>query len=136
MDSVEVVEDRVILDSNMLLKLCANWARILNLDVWEIQVNIVRGCDMPGGDTNLGSIAWNLAQAKAVISILDPIDIVNSFSRDMESDLLHELLHLHFAPFDKFKKDSLEDIMLERAINMIVESLLTVARKEGRKWQE
>lgn len=47
-----------------------------------------------------GECEWQLKTKIATIRILDPIDYPENLiiEQDMEKTLVHELLHLHFAP--------------------------------------
>ncbi len=78
-----------------------------------------------------GVCKWTQSLALAEIELIDPIDFhKRAQPYDMEVVLVHELLHLHFAPIDNCKPtDDLEEIMLERAIEHIAKALIETKRK-------
>lgn len=117
------------MDINELRKLCQEWQSRLRLNDWEIKLFISRERDMirPGLQ---GENTWEIKNKSAIIKILDPIDYPPDvlWEQDMEKTLVHELLHLHFAPFDKYEEDSMEGIAIEQAIDAIAKALVTLKR--------
>jgi hypothetical protein len=113
-----------------LIDLCRWWQEKLYLEFWEVALRISRDKDMKkSGQAEVDCV---LPKAMATIRILDPIDYPHSpFKQDMEKSLVHELLHLHFTPFDDFADDSLEHFMLERAVDQIAKTLVNLKRKRG-----
>lgn len=57
---------------------------------------------------------------KSVIHIIDPFDYPRNtmFAQDMEQTLVHELLHLHFAPFEP-DGEGLASCMMEQTIELL-----------------
>jgi hypothetical protein len=109
------------------------WQEILRLQDWDIILRIARRDDMGLDEVN-GTCTWTLPRNEAIIKILDPIDYPNDciFPQDQEVTLVHELLHLHYAPFsDQFTRDSLEYIGLERCIDVTAKTLVSLKRKGG-----
>ncbi|MBU2701135.1 hypothetical protein Ga0466249_002249 [Sporomusaceae bacterium BoRhaA] len=121
-----------ILTLDQLRDLCRKWQERLRLQHWDVVLSIVRqsDADMSG---NLGSCRCTLSTALSIIKLLDPVDYVNDYyPYDMEMVLVHELLHLHFCPFDDcLDSNDLKDIMLERAIEHIARALVETKRKGG-----
>lgn len=112
---------------------CQEWQKILRLQDWDIVLRIARRDDMGLDDVN-GTCTWTLARNEAIIKILDPIDYPSDcvFPQDQEVTTVHELLHLHYAPFsDQFAKDTLEYIALERCIDVTSKTLVSLKRKAG-----
>jgi hypothetical protein len=118
-----------IFTEDELIKLCQEWQERLRLEHWEIALRIARVKDFTLKDCS-GECNWTQSIAQATIRILDPLDYPCSpFKQDMECILVHELLHLHFCPFDETKDQSLENIMLERAIEHIAKALVKLKRE-------
>lgn len=122
----------VIYIENQLQERLAYWQKQLRLEDWEIEVNIRRGRDMLEGCS--ASVNWELGKKMASISILDQIDYPPDAmgDRDMENDLVHELLHLHFAPISEHfgeTNKSFYYMFEEQAINCLADSLVRIERK-------
>lgn len=121
---------KCIIDLEEMQRLCQEWQNVLRLEHWDVALSIVRRADMDLVDCQ-GSCNWTQSTALAVIKLLDPVDYPTSpFPYDMELVLVHELLHLHFCPFDDCTDvNDLKDIMLERAIEHIARALVDTKRK-------
>lgn len=119
----------VVFSEDQLKQKCAEWQKILRLQDWDVHVSIVRDSNMKLKDVN-GECEWVLQTKQAHIRILDPIDYPEDtrWPQDMEQTLVHELLHLHFAPFDTHADGSLEHTSMEQAIDMIAGALLSLKR--------
>lgn len=108
---------------------CKEWQKILRLQDWAVKVFIKRARDMSleGGQ---GEVHWGLQSKSASILLLDPLDYPPGLrqEQDMEKTLVHELLHLHSAPFDNFEYESLENTALEQAIDLTAEALVELKR--------
>lgn len=114
----------VILTEEQLVAKCKEWQVVLRLQDWDVKAGIFRERDMAiGGE---GECDWNLTRKIASIRILDPIDYPEGamIPMDMEDTLVHELLHLHFAPFFNEEKSTEQ----EQAINSITNGLISLAR--------
>lgn len=122
--------NEVILNEEQLRERLKYWKRNLRLQDWIIEVGIVRGKNMPDG--KVACVNWTLGKKMASISILDHIDYPDDLMdvRNMENDLVHELLHLHLAPIrDHFSDDSNVYITFEeQAIESIASGLLESRR--------
>src|SRR5690606_21888239 len=86
-----------------------------------------------------GECEWNLHKKMASVRILDPIDYPDDLmtDHDMEWTLVHELLHLHFAPIGR-DSDENQEILIEQAIDSIAWVIVNLTRqnkelKEGLK---
>lgn len=112
-----------------LVDACAKWQKALRLQDWKLAVRIARGNGLDLPPDTQGRCEWTLGRKEALIRILDPVDfpLDCSWPQDMEVTLVHELLHLHFAPFDDF--EGLKDTLSEQAINAISHALVEVSRK-------
>lgn len=127
------MEERVFTDEELQKKLI-EWQRILRLEDWIIEARIVREREM--GRPGLAHVYWTLGKKMATISILDPVDYPEDCMAplDMEDSLVHELLHLHFAPIsDHFSKDDpIYNTFEEQAIESIASGLISAARGKVR----
>jgi hypothetical protein len=130
----------VIKTQTELERLCAYWQSALRLNDWVIQVSLSHR--MTTNDT-LSDVKWNPPDLEANIILLHPDDWPEAFDvyeqdhRDMEHDLLHELLHIHLREWDVDDDDDdvgevREHMPKEVAINMIAGALLAEHRS-GRK---
>ena len=100
-----------------LEELCAEWQRKLRLQDWQVRVEFARYFDMPG---RLGECDNCPLTKTATIRLLVPGDIgpQNAYP-DIEHTIIHELLHLHFAPFY-----DADNPYMEQAINLIAGALV------------
>lgn len=111
-----------------LQKLCREWQKRLRLQDWDVKVFVKRESQFIN-ENAAGECSWQLAKKLAVIRILDPIDYGSNLAwpQDQEATLVHELLHLHFAPFAA-KDDTPEDTAQEQAIDLIARALVELKR--------
>lgn len=107
----------------------AEWQKILRLQDWNIYARIAREKDLFCPDS-AAAINWVLAKKTATLQLLDPIDYGEDLAvdQDHEVSLVHELLHLHYAPFDNTENDTLELYMLEQSIEAISRALVSLKR--------
>lgn len=107
-----------------LQELCAKWQKRLGLSDWTVKASLVRQYEM-GDEQAVGHCNWVLSKRSASIKVLDPIDyppdIITPYNP--ETTLVHELIHLHFAPF-MADHDTLEHILQEQAIDAIAKALV------------
>ena len=115
-----------------LRKQLVYWQKALYLQDWNIDLRIVRQWEM-GDFTTLAQCQWFLSRKDAIIQVLAPSDLdgisrrfINGEECDYDISLVHELLHLHFAPFHKDE----DDIWHEQAINAISRSVVNVWRSK------
>ena len=110
--------------------LLAEWQKILRLQDWDVKVLFVRGHEI---DDCQARIIHYDNHKQALLKLRDPIDwTAKDFPEDSELDLVHELLHLHMAPFVNTKPDKLEETCIERAIELIAGALVGLKRKASR----
>lgn len=126
----------IILNDKEIQQKLKYWQEKLRLGDWKVKLELVPdhklSSDSLGGECN-----WSLFTKEAKIEISDTgesrDDGVHTF--DHEFILVHELLHLHFAPItDKYIDtadfESFYSRYEENAINMITDGLLAVSRGE------
>lgn len=108
---------------NLLLD-CQKWQRILKLQDWDVSVVVAPADEM---DEAEGLVIWDIHKRIADIKLVKPeeypIDQMRPY--DMEAVLVHELLHLHFAPFDA-KTGSPKGVAQEQAINALARALVNL----------
>ncbi len=94
-----------------------------------MKVNLMRERDFNTNDSQ-GECSTVLTTKTAVIRVLDPLDYSPNaaWPQDMERVLVHELLHLHFAPFEA-ENGTPEDVLQEQAIDCIATGLVALDRQ-------
>ncbi len=103
--------------------LCRYWQGVLRLQDWEVIVRYERHLDTEGR----ASISHDYK--RAYIRIVDPIDWQNTWRpQDIEHALVHELLHLHFAPF-KTENDSPLGAAEEQAVESLARAFVKMNRR-------
>lgn len=115
------------MDQAELDDLATEWRKTLRLRDWDVKVKLKRIFDLHEQDI-LGECNWVLSKKCAVVGVLDPQDYDPAFVRpyDPEQTLVHELLHLHFAPFTTDDGPTYEQ---EQAIDCIAGALVEAKRK-------
>lgn len=114
------MSDRPDLDA-----LLAEWQPALRLQHWTITVEYKR---------RLGASAQNrymMLSLKSKIEIIDPIDYDADFCnepQDVERSLVHELLHLHFAPISP-DNDSPGHLHEEQAVESLARAFVALKRR-------
>jgi hypothetical protein len=120
--------EEVILTEEQLQERLQEWQKRLRLQDWIITAKIKRARELM--DETQATVSWQLAKKMAMISIMDPIDYPpdSMEPQDMENSLVHELLHLHFAPLNQNDDDERYHIGEEQAIESIASGLINAAR--------
>lgn len=106
-----------------VLPALAYWQRRLRLQDWIVEVEIVHAAELGHGhDAECG---YNHEQKHANIYLMDALHFHEKtmLPYHPEQALVHELLHLHFAPFDG-KAETPEGTAQEQAINCISMALV------------
>jgi hypothetical protein len=111
-----------------LNELLAMWQYLLRLQDWDIKAKFARVSTFDVGQSE-GEVNWVLSKRQAIVKILDPVDYPEDagWPQDAEQTLVHELLHLHFAPFDA-ESGSPELTAQEQAIEAISKALVGIKR--------
>lgn len=110
-----------------------DWQKELRLMDWDVSIAIKPAHKMFTQDAQ-ASIEWQLAEKTAMIHILHPDDYPDGLVRDQDHEvsLVHELLHLHYAPFEETEAGTLAHDMMELSIDTISHTLVRLKR-EGEK---
>ena len=114
--------------NEQLQALCREWQQVLRLQDWDVRCKFVRQREMTDSGC-AGECRFQLEKKQAVIYVIDPIDWPPNcaWPQDVEKTLVHELLHLHMAPFQP-SHDTLEHVMMEQAIESIATGLVRLRR--------
>lgn len=108
----------------------AVWQKRLNLEEWNVTVAMTRAADLK--PKTLGNIHWDLEKKTAVIRVLDPADYhmpLADMLRDMEFTVVHELIHLGFAPvLADLQRTDANRREEEHAVNHMADALLKLDR--------
>src|SRR4051812_49909101 len=101
--------------------LLAEWQAVLRLQDWVVKVRLAES-DLLNG---VAHCAATSNRKLATIRISDPEGLPRDGDgdRDMEADLVHELLHLHFDPFAPSDWTSPQGVAMEQAIDLIAGAL-------------
>lgn len=111
-----------------LVSLLVYWRKVLRLQDWDVRIKLVRDRDMVVANRQ-GECDISLRNKEALIRLLDPIDYPDGdWAQDHEQTLVHELLHLHMAPFDPAPNTLAQD-MQEQAIESIAKALVSLKRE-------
>lgn len=123
------MREKCIVSEDVLKELCKEWQERLRLQAWNIECGIYRGMDFYNKGCD-GENEYDLRNGDSLIRILSPLDYPESrFPQDMEATLVHELLHLHFAPFEPEKDDGLDHRIMEHVICILSETLVALKRE-------
>lgn len=116
-----------VYNQEQLYVLLDEWVDRLCLQEWDITVGIYRERDFYHTGS-VGENTFNISSAKSTIRIIDPCDYPENtkFPQDMETTLVHELLHLKFAAFEPADEKSLQHAMWERTLQVIARTLVTM----------
>ena len=100
----------------------AYWQEALRIQDWDVHYDIVPVHVL---DDAFADITFIATKRAAYLRMVNP----EHRSHDWEVSLVHELLHIHFAPF-KTKAGSVQELAEEQAIHSI-STALVVLRREG-----
>ena len=108
------------------------WQEELRLRDWTIEVSVVRESSLIKEDKGyVGFCSHNTQHRQAFIRLLHPNDYAAGKVCDIEVTLVHELIHVQFAPFEYKEVGSLEWLSQEQTINTL--SFLLVQLKRAAK---
>lgn len=102
-----------------LHKCLAYWQERLRLQDWQVSIKVVRAMEISG---NWGEVEkWPLRK-QALIQLTAEADRLKThpFYEPIEQTLVHELLHLHTAPFDLPEDDPREEHMIHALASALV----------------
>ena len=127
------MRENCIVSEDKLKQLCVEWRDRLRLNAWNIECGIYRERDFYNKECD-GENDYDMRNGDSLIRILHPMDYpVSRFPQDMEITLVHELLHLHFAPFEPEKDDGLDHHIMEHTICILAETLVGLKREREKE---
>lgn len=129
----------VVASKNKLRELKEEYQKSLRMMDWDITLNL----NVPRSQFFrvgcVGESFWNYTIRKATINICDPSTMLSEEidDFDMEETLVHELLHVKFAPVVDFtnENDSLEDRLHHQIIQDCARAIVCAKRSgsDGKK---
>ncbi len=132
MPNVSTARERTLLAESYTSERLWVWQKRLNLQDWNIAVVLSRTSDLK--PKTLGNIHWDLDKKSATIRVLDPADYKLPFKemlQDMEFTVVHELIHLNFAPVvSEFSRSDANRREEEHAVNHMADALLKLDRNQ------
>jgi hypothetical protein len=106
------------------------WQKRLNLQDWKIALVMARSTELR--PKTLGNIHWDLEKKTAVLHVLDPLDYRLPWREmldDIEFTVVHELIHLEFAPVvSDLQRSEANRREEEHAVNQMATALLKLDR--------
>jgi len=118
----------------MMSELCRYWQMVLKLQDWNIDVELCSTRDLErlkeGQRTAFNTVYPSLHKSFIRIKELEERYNEDGLEEDMEVDLVHELLHLHFdGLYCDEKREIAAEVVHERALNAVAEALVTFRRE-------
>lgn len=115
-----------------LRELCALWQKRLRLQDWNVRLEVVSAKDLDGGFANCRTV---LREKAALIRVTDPADSTSADTevvggRDVEEDIVHELLHVACEPFSPDDRNSTEYEAIEQAVGVLANCIVRLTRSE------
>ena|SRR2546421_226533 len=108
------------------------WQHRLSLEQWNISLVFARTSDLK--PKTLGNIHWDNDKKTAIIRVLDMADYRMPFREmldDMEFTVVHELIHLEFAPtLSQFSRSDASRREEEHAVNHVAAALIKLQRAQ------
>jgi hypothetical protein len=119
-----------------LVVICREWQKILRLEDWEIHISTCKYHELTDTD-RFAEVVYSIPKKRAIIRILDPDDwdpqdpdfdtTVADPVRKVEFSVIHELIHLHFAPIGEAAEENIHTVHArEQAINMMTSALVNL----------
>ncbi len=109
-----------------LQRVCRDWQHRLRLNDWEVKIVFASLEDLPA--ESQGACDWNLHARTAEIKVLDPKEWDSAIPQDVENTVVHELIHLHLAPWDT--KNKAQEIQMEQAIESLSGAFVSLKRRK------
>jgi len=129
----------IIRSQKVLQEICDYWQEKLNLQQWQIKIELAKPEKMKGDDHKVsnGHNAYTLDVLGSFIQIM-PEKFHKEYEWlpvDMEQVVVHELLHLVFAPFCHHEADGSKQMRSfeEQAIQTLSRTLVKLDREGSKK---
>lgn len=109
------------------------WQEILGLRDWNVGLSLARRGGIEGGEDALASTNVYPHGRDAIITIVHPMDLplfkgLTAYDYNYDITLVHELLHLHFQPFQAVA-GTYEYTAQEQAIEAVSRALVKLDQK-------
>jgi hypothetical protein len=113
-------------------ELCTLWQKRLRLQDWNVRLQVKSMEDVEGGFAR--ARIWQ-SEKSALVQIVDPadtnsLDVQVSGGRDLEEDIVHELLHLPCDAFVPEDQDTPEYEAIEQMIGVLANCIVRLSREE------
>lgn len=106
---------------------CEKWQKILRLQDWDVLCVLVSHHE-DLSEHALGDCMTCIELKKAHVRVLHPDATPKGWDgkicEDQERILVHELLHIHFSPFEPADRESLDYAMWEQSIDVLARVLV------------
>ena len=114
----------------MTPEILAKWQKILRLQDWVVTLKEVKSKDMDSKYVS-ATIETHADKKRARIEYLPLEEQAEDHfeTRDVERNLVHELLHLHFDPFDT-DPNTPERLAEEQAVSSLADALIALDRRK------
>lgn len=125
--SCHTADDREGRAQNFVREKLQFWQRRLNLEKWQINVQLVRSTSLK--PKTLGNIHWDADTMQATIDVQSSYDYELPFQEmldDMEFTVVHELVHLQLSSLPRSEASRSAE---EHAVNEITQALLNLAKR-------
>lgn len=122
-------------DAASLSRLTRFWQKKLRLTDWKVTVRYAKQDEFEDGDGQ-GQCNDSLHARTAEIFVLhpdeyDPAIYPNNLPQDIEDVVVHELVHLHLAPW--VTKNKAERIQMEQAVESITGALISFRHRSKKE---
>lgn len=120
---------------DMLREMLAYWLPVLRLSDWKVDLRSVSMADLDGAIARNTTYLSN----KSCLLLVSRLDSrTTSRQYDLEEDLVHEIVHLHFDTLSRFADmpdgGALEKIALEQPVEALSVALVGLRRQSGHRW--
>lgn len=105
----------------------------LRLCDWQIAIQIVKKADGLN-HAYAADVDFRVYKKTALIRLMCEEDYdVSDVPQDHEFSVVHELVHLHYAPLEPLleKCSPLSDVMLEQSVNALAGAIISMRRNQG-----
>ena len=126
--TIKYVPKEVILTAAQARCALRKWQNILNLRDWQLNVKICTG-GFDEESTHLAEVHSEAQNRRAVIHLRQPGTFQSEYKRDMELDLVHELVHVVFWWLSVEDNEAFA-ILNEQSIESTAQAFITIDRCE------
>lgn len=120
---------------DMLREMLAYWLPVLRLSDWKVGLQSATMADL-GGAIAQNTTYLDSKSCLLRVSLLDSRTAGEQY--DLEEDLVHEIVHLHFDTLGRFANiacdSDLEKIALEQPVEILSTALVDLRRQSGHRW--